>query len=103
MNFNDLQLEAFDPERGQWCKIIEIDVERDHIWMSNGFVQFNRDLLSTTIRTPLIKESVQQTTNSASAKIPDDIKEKFKRFVDEQKSLPSSFADVVNKHFWDLV
>lgn len=60
MNFNNLKLEAFDHERKQWCKIIAIDVEREHIWMSNGCVQFSRDLLSTTIRTPLIKEPAQQ-------------------------------------------
>lgn len=43
------------------------------------------------------------STNTASTKLPYDIKEKFQRFVDEQVSLPSSFADVVNEHFWDLI
>jgi hypothetical protein len=47
--------------------------------------------------------SVPTPTNTASAKLPADIKEKFQRFVDEQVSLPSSFADVVNEHFWDLI
>ena len=41
--------------------------------------------------------------NTASAKLPADIKEKFQRFVDEQISLPSSFAKIVNEHFWDLI
>jgi hypothetical protein len=44
-----------------------------------------------------------ESGNPASEKLPDDIKEKFKRFVDEQVSLPSTFADVVNENFWDLI
>lgn len=43
------------------------------------------------------------STNTASAKLPADIKEKFQRWCNQQTSFPREFVQIVNEHFWDLI
>jgi hypothetical protein len=31
------------------------------------------------------------------------LKEKFNKFVENQKDIPSEFVDIVNKEFWSLI
>ena len=50
MKFSDLNLQAYDEERKQWCIILEINVDSNRVWMSNGCVRFGRDLDKTELR-----------------------------------------------------
>jgi len=61
----------------------------------DGRVAWNR------IKTALAE--LGTTPNTGSPKLPDDIKEKFQRWCDEQTSFPREFVKIVNDNFWDLL
>jgi len=50
-----------------------------------------------------IMEKGFTSTNTGSPKLPDDIKEKFRRWCYEQTSFPREFVQIVNDNFWDLL
>ena len=50
MNFNDLSMQGYDPVRQQWCRVVEIDIDRNHVGLVNGEVRFWRDLDLTKIK-----------------------------------------------------
>lgn len=50
MNFNDLDMQGYDPVREQWCRVVEIDIDRNHVGLINGEVRFWRDIDKTEIK-----------------------------------------------------
>ena len=50
MNFNDLDMQGYDPVREQWCRVVEIDMDRNHVGLINGEVRFWRDIDKTEIK-----------------------------------------------------
>ena len=64
---------------------------------------FSEDANGEFVKFDDIKEFLKPSHNTGSLKLPPDIKEKFSKFVAEQKDIPPEFAQVVDDNFWDLV
>jgi hypothetical protein len=53
--WRQLKLEAWDTERKQWCRVTDLDVDRNNVGLSNGVVRFWRQLDEVKLRTSFNK------------------------------------------------